>query len=393
MVVALGLTVDSTRATTRRYGRGVWRVTALAIGCVACGRIGFDGEAVPDGDARMSDGGARVIDALACGEPRTVATPTAVPLSLGLVAGARDVAAAWSFLGDVRLHGVRVTVSGAAKDAIDALEGALPANAQWFDLVSDGDARLVLAASVPTGAFYQPLDRALQPTAGSFQRANATIAPHSVAAPTSAGGRFVADWLEGGDAQLAQLDVGGAFGTPLRRAAGGPVAIRDAALRDVIAWPSTSPAGCAVWALDASFAPVVAAPLVHAPAASCQQPAITRHAVGVNLLLWIDAGAAHGQLGTDTNTVGDQLELGAADALELATSPTGFFYAVADDARVRVGHVLSDATQRAAITELAHIPGTPIRVVEYGREAVLASIAVDATNGALALQLTRLCAP
>lgn|GEM_PF-7081819 len=382
----------------------------IAIGCLAaCGRVGFDGAAGP-GDAAGSIDGAAPGDGalpdgadptpgpgiLVCGGSIVVGRPDALPLGLGLVSTPMGVVAVWTqgapAVSITALTGVRLAIAGDRITASTQVAALLSDAIGDFALVGDGDRRFLLAAQVATGARFIPLDANFQPT-GSRLISGIAITAHGIAEPLAPGGPFVAGWVESGDARFAQLDATGAVtGQVVTQPSAADVAVRHAASRAVISWTTPDATGCGAWALDAHFAPVIATPVIHAPGGPCQRSAITRDDVGTNFLMWIAGGGAHAQLGTDTDTVGTDLALGApANDLEITTAPTGFFYAFTSGGNVAPGHVSVDATKVRGFAAVPHVAGSSIRMVAHDDGALLLSVAAPA--GRVEVSLTRLCEP
>jgi hypothetical protein len=257
----------------------------------------------------------------------------------------------------------------------------------------------MLSAMVGASAIFVPLDSAVQPTAQTT-RPDATVTSHALAEPVTPGGPFVAAWSEGGLAQIAQLDPAGAVtGGILQQPGAREVAVRRGDARQVLGWRTADDTGCGLWALDDRFTPVIADPLIYSVTATCQHSAIGRHDAHVNLLVWIDGSMAeaHGQRGTDDEVVGAQLELGSgADALELATTPAGFFLAVGAGEAIQTSFVIPTLPVSGdGLVMLGRIPqrvaGTPVRMVGHGSDALVLSI--GASGDRPQVRLTRLCAP
>ncbi len=368
-----------------------------------CGRLGFD---AVGGGPGVDDAAPAVDDAinapgtLACGSSQMLIELPALPLGLGLAPIAGGFVVAWtpaSASGDnTKLLGLRLRLAGEDILSVDELGVQLPQPVAGFGLVSDGAERLMLSAEVAGGALFVPLGADLSFPGSWALRTNAALTGHGAAAPVAPGGAFGAGWTTNdGDIQLAQLDDQGApDGVILTQPAGRSIAIRTAAERYVMAWRAPNDTGCAVWAMDRSLEPVLPDPLIHAPAGACGQPAITRHDAGINMLMWIVDGQAWAQLGTDTDTIGNQVGLDAADAIELAPAPTGFFFAMAAGSVLQPAHITLDASQIVLLDtapDAPRAPGTPLRLVPDGEGALLLTAA--APSGAPGLWLTRLCEP
>jgi hypothetical protein len=356
----------------------------------ACGRVGFDAAA----DRPPADGAVGGEVALRCGDTRAIATLGAAPLGLALVVSASGAVVMWSAAAATsQLSGVRLGIADDAITSTTTLSTSLPQPVTRFSLAADGDARAMVVAAVTGGALILPLDGALQPgLTWSIQPSTGALA-HAIAPPVVPGAEFVIAWVAGSQVRFSQVDAGGApVGTLHVAPAGRDPAVRRAAQRQIVAWTAGGTAGCAVWAFDAGFAAVRVDPLVHAPGGTCVAPVITRHDVGTNLLAWIDGGAAHAQLGTDTAIVGDELAIGAGgDAVEVSLAPSGFFVAVTAGGSILPGYVRSDATGWTPLPAVPHAPGSPIQLVEDGRGALLASIAGPPAEPQV--WITRLCEP
>ncbi len=355
------------------------RLCASAICLAACGRLGFDEAEAPDHGA------------LACGESRELTGLSAVPLGLGLVSIPGGALVAWSqgVLSD-RLEGKRIRFDGDRIASLEYRSATLPDEIGEFALAADGDAHFLLLAQVPAGVLLVPLDGDLTAMPPTTIGGNAQITRDSIAGPIDAGAPFVVAGSAGAEAVISRHDAAGApIGPTLREPGAGAAAIRRTGRRHMVTW--TEPGqGCAVWGFDDRFNPLIPSPLVHLPAGACQQPVITRHDAGVNLLAWIAGADAHGQLGTDDTVVGMELSLGlAADALDLTPAPSGFFTAVASGPAIHPGHVRTDATGWRSLRSVDHVPRAPFRLISLDGGALLASI--GATDGAPHLQLTRLC--
>jgi len=364
----------------------VWRVLFSCLPCVAaCGRVGFD--AVIPTEPGMDP----ALGALRCGESRTVGEPAAVPLGLGLVATSTGAIVAWSDAAPgTTLEGTRLGITADAIASSSAFSVQLPQPVGDFGLVGDGDTGYMLSAAVGSGALLVPLDAEL--AAGTPTRISGAITWHALAEPIATGAGLAVAWVDAGAVRFSRVSAGGAIlGPSFSKPAGSAVSVRRAARRHIAAW--TDPGGgCAVWALDEEFEPVVADPVVHLPAGACLHPAITRHDVGTNLLAWVDAGDAHAQLGTDTDLVGAQLAIGSnADDVDVAVAPGGFFVAASSRDTLRAGHVRPDATGWTAFAAIPRVRGSPIRLVAQPPGALVASI--DDTAGTPQVQLTRLCEP
>jgi hypothetical protein len=356
---------------------------ALSLGLAACGRAGFD--------ARDPEPPPVPIP-LACGDSRPIADLPAVPLGLGLAATDATAVAAWSgAVPAAGLDGLRLELAGDELTVVHAWSAALPEPIGAFSLAG-GDARYVLRAQVAAGALAVPLDAALAAASAWTLQPGATIASHAVAEPIAAGGRFAAAGIENGAATFSLLDeAGAATGTVHRRSAAGEVSIHRGDRRHTVTW--TAPGGgCAVWAFDAAFTPVLPDPLIHEPGGECLRAGITRHGSGINLLAWIDGGAVHAQLGTDTDTIGGKLVLAEdPEDLELAVSPTGFLVASATGAAIEISYVPTADDGFRTRPAVPHLPGTPIRMVSNRDGALLASVGTSASTPQL--WLTRLCEP
>jgi hypothetical protein len=384
-------------------------LVVAAIGSVACGRIGFDAGAA--GDAADAPPTIAAVGPLACGVPRVIAEPARPPVGVGLAATADGVVAAWtlpvgtSAAGSV-LEGVQLSISADAVTAGHGVTSRLPREVLDFGLVGDGAAlpatRLLLSAPVDGGALFVALDAALRPTA-SATVSGASVSHHAVAAPAAPGAAFFAGWIKAtGEVELSALDATANPTGTLSTQTAGPdanmpstLAIQHADARDVVVWNSGR-GGCAVWAFDdATTAPIIAAPRLYAPSGQCLHPTITRHPSHVNLLLWIDAGALHGQRGTDTDTFGVPFSIEpVAGELEIATAPSGFFLAVP----LAGGKLLTEhepaADERAGATPLGNVAspdGAPFRLIAYGAGALLLTVGAD--PGQPQFLLTRLCQP
>lgn len=357
------------------------RILASAIGLAACGRVGFE-ELAP---------GPGSVGALACGDSLAVAALPEVPLGLDLVATSGGAIAAWSRGAPAaELAGTRLALAGDEVVSAEPWSTELPQAIGAFGLAADGDARFLLAAQLAGGALFAPLDGKLATVGAWTIEDGLALTSRAVAEPLAPAGPFVAAALEGGEVAISRLDAAGAStGTVHRRPAGRDAAIRRAAKRHFLVWAAPV-SGCAVWAFDERFDPVLPDPLVHAPAGACQQPAITRHDAGVNLIAWLDGGDAHAQLGTDTDYVGAELSIGAdADRVDLAVAPSGFFLAVASGGAAFASHVRVDATGLRTLASVPHLRGAPVRLISHGDGALLATIEEPASRPKL--WLTRLC--
>ncbi|MBC7973748.1 MAG: hypothetical protein H7138_02100 [Myxococcales bacterium] len=378
-------------------------ISWVVVSMSGCGRLGFD---AATGGPVLDDAAPAVDDAipigapgtLACGSSRRLIELPALPVGLGLVPISGGFVAAWTPTtatgANTKLLGLRLRFAGEDILSVDPLGVQLPERFTGFGLVSDGADRLMLSTEVSGGALFVPLGADLSFPGLWTLQVNAVLTGHGVAEPAAPGGAFAAGWTNlDGEVQLALLDEqGSADGKILDQPTGRALAIRAASGRYVTAWTAPAQAGCVVWAVDDGFDPLLPDPLLHAPAGSCEQPAITRHDSGINLLMWIADGQARVQLGTDTDTVGNQLRINAgADAIEISTAPTGFFYAIAAGPEVQPGHIVLDASRIFALPNVPRAPGTPIRLVPDGDGALLLTVATTVNEPGL--WLTRLCEP
>jgi hypothetical protein len=373
------------RAGPLWYVRDVRIARAGLLVCVVgCGRVAFDEVAEPGANPALGP--------LACGASRVISDLPAVPLGLGLVSTGTGAIVVWSGgIAGTTLQGARLAI--AAHEIVDSqpLSIELPRAVAELGLVGDGDTRYLVSGAVGGIATFVVLDSTL--TAGPPVRLAAAITGHAVAEPIVGGSAMVAAWTDASATRFSQLDATGApIGAGFTQPAGREVSIRRVAQLHIAVW-AASGGGCQVWALDAGFVPVVPEPVTHLPGGSCLRPAITRHAgQATNLLAWITDGDARGQLGTDTQFVGGELDLAAgADDLDIATAPSGFFVTVAASDTLITGYLHVDGRGATGFAKRPHVPGSPVRVVAHGAGALVASI--DSPAGVAQLVVTRLCEP
>lgn len=354
-----------------------------------CGRLAFEVH-----DDAGDDLGSGASQGFACNTSRTLIAPAVVPIDVALNVAPTEAIAAWSD-GSPTLAAIRFDL---ATDARAMFSAARPFAVSQLGLIGEGDSYLIAQpAGQGTGdVVFEVLDSELQTRAHGQSLFSHRVSRRATAAPSSSGGPFAAVWTNASSSEVTMVQIGrdGARTNPRTYSGSQAAEIRFIAQRYMLVW-SVAPGGCAVFGLDDAFAPLLAAPRIHVPAGDCEQPAITRHASsagiieGTNLLTWRNGAALHGQLGTDTETVGGDLLLAStSDASDIAVAPTGFFLAIADAGITRISHLRIADFARTPLVEISRLPGSPLSLRERGDEALLLSVAADKS-----LQLTRICEP